>query len=198
MPVQLPVYWPVPAAIQFLNFCPSAHAIHVFRFFGQLFRHKWASNWHQMYANMCQCRCRSVGHCRRPVILLFLPVPYMYFKSFANYFGINGLQTGTKCKIGLMHARQAFTCCDMPWLKSCESRQLGKRPVIGFAKLLLRQYNDNRMVTSFKQVPQPSPHSWSLLAALDDHGISCLPMLPLYHSAPSYNHPWIEGSELRT
>jgi len=85
-------------------------------------------------------------------------------------------------KIGLMHARQAFTCSDILWLKSCESRQLGKWPVMYLRKLLLRQYNDNCTVTSFKQVPQPSPHSWSLLAALDDHGISCLPMLPLYHN----------------
>jgi len=41
-----------------------------------------------------------IGRCQRPFnskISAHLPTPYMYFNSFANYFGINGLQTGTKC-----------------------------------------------------------------------------------------------------
>jgi len=40
VPVQLLVHFPVPAAIDFLNFCPSAHAIDVFQLLCQLFRHK--------------------------------------------------------------------------------------------------------------------------------------------------------------
>jgi len=43
-----------------------------------------------------------IGRCRRPInfgISAHLPMPYMYFNSFANYFGINGLQTGTKCML---------------------------------------------------------------------------------------------------
>jgi len=43
-----------------------------------------------------------IGQCRRPInfgISAHPPTPYMYFNLFANYFGINGLQTGTKCML---------------------------------------------------------------------------------------------------
>jgi len=46
---------------------------------------------------MCRCRCRSVGQCRRPVILLFLPVhPHHTYilNSFANYSSINFFSIG--------------------------------------------------------------------------------------------------------
>ena len=73
----------------FCYFCLSTHANYVFQFFCQLFRHKLASNLHQMYASMCRCQCRSVGQCRRPVIFLnFCPSAHTIdvFQFFCQLF----------------------------------------------------------------------------------------------------------------
>jgi len=52
--------------------------------------------------------CWPVPAASHLVISARLPTPYMYFNSFANYFGINRAQTGTKfmlvCAGGIANA----------------------------------------------------------------------------------------------
>ena len=61
--------------LSFFHFCLSMHATDVFKFFCQLFLHKWASNLLQMSGSMCWSKCQSIGQCRcLRVIFLFLPV----------------------------------------------------------------------------------------------------------------------------
>ena len=77
-------------------FYPSTHSTHIFQFFCQLFRHKYASNVHQMYPSMCRSQCQSIGQCQQPFIFWIFACLPMYLNFCANYFGINRLQTCTK------------------------------------------------------------------------------------------------------
>ena len=52
---------------EFLPICPHHACTYILV---PIFRHKWASNWHLIYASMCQWHCQSVGRCRWPVIFL--------------------------------------------------------------------------------------------------------------------------------